>query len=351
MPGPSTGQIKIPKSQPLHCKNAKFDLPLSFSSLPTRTLQNAILIAGRTRCLRRLDEAYGDESDRVSDLDTRNPQVNFDACRKPSLCAGRSCQTTLTSRKTQVDLRDQNDRAKCGCTLWLTSVLNSGVRSFALNRIQKPNAQSVQSPMSFVIRQLDSVLKITDKERMISCDTSNLKRLAAAKLLTRIGLVFAACLLVALTGCNQRRYKPAKWRPAARDNSTLPTSDEVRFAGDRWNAGPGSTMPNRGTLPSRGTLPYRGTLPNRRGASFGGTLPGRFPERSWSTMPNRNGQRWSTLPRRSGIGIGNGTLPGRSVYPEYRTPQRNWSTLPTPRENVPLRNLGSTTLPKRNPLR
>lgn len=170
-------------------------------------------------------------------------------------------------------------------------------------------------------------------------------------------IALACCMLFVATGCNQRRYKPAKWRPAARDNSTLPTADERKIDGPRW-----VNINSGGTMPSRGTLPYRaqGTLPGR-GTSYSGTLP----QRNWSTLPNRgiqsprrfpiqNGQRWSTLPRRGGVG---GTLPSRQIYPEYqRTPQRNFSTLPTnsrwtPPGNFPLRNQSGSTLPGRNPLR
>jgi len=195
---------------------------------------------------------------------------------------------------------------------------------------------------------------------------NNLSRSAR---ISQLVLGVAVCLLMLATGCNQKRYKPANWRPAARDNSTLPSESERANGGIRWANAAGNssngtmpyrgTMPNRGTLPYRGTMPYRGmqsnqgTLPNRGGVGYG-TLPGRGgygqPGRGF---PIQNGQRWSTFPSRGGIG--NGTLPNRDVYPEYRTPQRNWSTLPSssnwsPQRNFPLRDLGST-LPARNPLR
>jgi hypothetical protein len=145
----------------------------------------------------------------------------------------------------------------------------------------------------------------------------------------RVGSI-ALCVMVIAVGCNQRRYKPSKWRPAAR-NSTLPAVG-VAQAG-------GSTLPTRefSTLPNRNWS----TLPTRNWSTL--------PTRNWSTLPGRGqrgagpGGNWSTLPNR---GPGGTTLPGRE-YPEYRVPQRNWSTLP---QTVPKR--GGSTLPLRiKPLR
>lgn len=137
------------------------------------------------------------------------------------------------------------------------------------------------------------------------------------------------CIGAVSAGCNQQRYKPAKWRPAAR-KTTLPESQQNKVSGNlRWTSlptsqlgtlpfrsGSGSTLPNRGGW--SGTLPMRwSTLPNR-GMS---TLP----NRGMSTLPQRFVPQWSTLPNRGRMT----TLPNRPVYPEYRLPRRNWSTLPT----------------------
>jgi hypothetical protein len=116
------------------------------------------------------------------------------------------------------------------------------------------------------------------------------------------------CLLVLLTGCNQRRYKPSKWRPnlAATSlpaGSTLPGGSTLPITGGMW----GSTLPGRGTLPSGGWMPQRGTLP------LG----------SWSTLPSR------------------GTLPL----------QGNWSTLPQNPMKRYLLSPSGNTLPKWSPIR
>lgn len=125
-------------------------------------------------------------------------------------------------------------------------------------------------------------------------------------------------MAVAMLGCNQQRYKPAKWRPAARKSkkSDQPAVSKVVEAVD-WTSLPGrrgtwSTLPNGvgGTLPYRlgSTLPGRSTLPSRRWA--GSTLPS---GRGMGTLPNRGIQgtlperRWQKFQGRAPIG----TLPQR----------------------------------------
>ncbi len=148
------------------------------------------------------------------------------------------------------------------------------------------------------------------------------------------GVFPAACMLLCLFlisfGCNQQRYKPAKWRAAAR-NTTLPDNETTTANGARWNSLPmtrGGTLPWRSaggsTLPSRGV---GGTLPLRNWS----TLPG---GRGVTTLPQRDGGRWefplpngSTLPNRGRVG-GVNTLPQRQTYPENRMPRGNWTTLP-----------------------
>lgn len=163
-------------------------------------------------------------------------------------------------------------------------------------------------------------------------------------------ICFVVGSILVTAGCNQSRYKPAKWRTAARSQSTLPTSSETTGNRIRWSSLPtrsGGTLPMRnwGTLPMRnwGTLPNRnwGSLPMRSGSSLpfrtNGTLPGRS-NRSFD-------QNGSSLPQRSGAS----TLPTRGgIYPEYRMPQRSNSTLPNSYSPWrPKLQSSSTTLPGR----
>ena len=149
-----------------------------------------------------------------------------------------------------------------------------------------------------------------------------------------VALLVLGMLLIS-AGCNQQRYKPAPWRAAAR-KTTLPVDEASSTRSVRWTSLP---MTRMGSLPMRNagqsTLPNRGfggTLPNRGG--FGGTLP----LRNWSTLPGRD---MTTLPSRGG---GMNTLPQRQLYPEYRQPRRNWTTLPQSGAQQP-RWIG-TTLPR-----
>ena len=134
--------------------------------------------------------------------------------------------------------------------------------------------------------------------------------------------IIALCVVVLTAGCNQHRYTPSKWRPAARQ-STLPVAAGL--------SGTAATLPMR----NWSSLPFRGgtTLPNRHWS----TLPNRG---GMTTLPNRN---WSTLPQRGGRS--GTTLPNRQLYPEYFAPRRDWTTLP---EISPLRDRrGGSTLPMR----
>lgn len=128
-------------------------------------------------------------------------------------------------------------------------------------------------------------------------------------------LIVASMMILSLgSGCNQQRYKPAKWRAAQRN------------AGNQDN---GSQDYDSGTMPvgAWGSLPGRsmGTLPGR-----GSTLPGR----GWNTLPGRG---WNTLP-----GGGWSTLPGGGLE---TLPDRGGSTLPQRRWQIPIR--GGRTLPER----
>lgn len=182
--------------------------------------------------------------------------------------------------------------------------------------------------------------------------------------------IVSVALLAGSSGC-QKRYQPAKWRPAAKKKTTLP-GDMAELASGQMGTLPGTgTLPSSGTLPSRGnlgTLPLRnmGTMPNREG-----TLPSRgndsddeilsarwgwppapvnrpkpsnrsapiiqLPLKNLSSLPARGG---STLPNRGWSGAGGGTLPERRWNPN------NGSTLPSRFQNDFLPARG-TTLPGR----
>jgi hypothetical protein len=141
--------------------------------------------------------------------------------------------------------------------------------------------------------------------------------------------IFVLGVVVIFSGCNQHRYKPAKWRAAAR-KTTLPVDDKLSTSNVRWTSLP---MARKGSLPMRNA--GGSTLPNRGG--IGGTLP----MRNWSTLPGRG---MTTLPLRGG---GMNTLPQRQTYPEYRLPRRNWTTLPRAGAQQPQPNRWTgTTLPR-----
>ena len=144
-------------------------------------------------------------------------------------------------------------------------------------------------------------------------------------------LLFGCCFVLSIgVGCNQQRYKPAKWRAAQRNagenasakgNSTMPDGAWSNLP-ERNSLGSlplgslprrgGSTLPGRGwsSLPHRGmgmSLPHRGmgmSLPVRNGLRGGSSLPQRrwqVPPRGGDTMPRR---RWQPMPRQS-------TMPAR----------------------------------------
>lgn len=152
-------------------------------------------------------------------------------------------------------------------------------------------------------------------------------------------LIFCA-LICFMSGCDQQRYKPAQWRPAARNSRAASDSgaDNAVSANENW-----------GTLPSRGAT--WGTLPAQGGTGWG-TLPGRG---GWGTLPNRGGSTlpsrvWSTLPGRSGIGTlpfrGGSTLPNRGGF----LPEQRWQKFPArPMGTLPNRGGArrGSTLPQR----
>ena len=162
-------------------------------------------------------------------------------------------------------------------------------------------------------------------------------------------LIAGLCLILCFTGCNQRRYKPAKWRAGAR-KSTLPTATPTGQwatlpSGSTLPRGMGSTLPNAWRSGAWSTLPYSGsTLPGRRGGNWstlpnnwstlpgrgGSTLPVNLRQRDWDAWPRGRGPSGSTLPRRWESGGGT-TLPKRWI-PNQRL-RRSGSTLP----NNPLR--------------
>jgi len=130
-------------------------------------------------------------------------------------------------------------------------------------------------------------------------------------------IVFGSLFFLTIgVGCNQQRYKPAKWRAAQRNMDAKEQSSPagaVSGGTSAWAAGREiGTMPIRGggTMPIRGggTMPLRGggTLPSRGW----GTLPNRG---TGSTIPNRQFQRGSTMPqwRWQPPAAGNSTLPQR----------------------------------------
>ncbi len=135
-------------------------------------------------------------------------------------------------------------------------------------------------------------------------------------------LLFVCCFLLSVgTGCNQQRYKPAKWRAGQRnaDGEKAGANNSVTMPVGAW-----SNLPERNTL---------GSLPGRSGR----TLPGR----AWNSLPNRGSA--SSLPgRRSGMSLpnrgGRGGLQGGSSLPQRRwqlparggdtMPRRRWQPMP-----------------------
>ena len=129
-------------------------------------------------------------------------------------------------------------------------------------------------------------------------------------------LLFVCCFVLSIgAGCNQQRYKPAKWRAAQR-NADGENPGAL--------AGGNRTMPVGawGNLPERNTL---GSLPGRSGRG-GDTLPGR----GWGSLPNRGSGM--SLPNRSGF-QGGSSLPQRRWQLPARggdstLPRRRWQPMP-----------------------
>lgn len=175
------------------------------------------------------------------------------------------------------------------------------------------------------------------------------------------GVTLIALALLICCGCEERRYKPAKWRA-----TTLPSDAAASEAGEsasnttakpstpdaptNWlevsNAPAPNAVNRRTSLPdpsrsssaSRSTLPNRGTTMPVRGTTLpmrGTTMPMRG-----TTMPvRRNGGTKTTLPRRGVVEapeLNKTSLPYRNVNPAE--PDRY--DLPTARQ-------GRSTLPSR----
>lgn len=193
---------------------------------------------------------------------------------------------------------------------------------------------------------------------------------------SKLPIVICVLLAVSMVGCNQQRYKPAKWRAAARKSKEKQT--EIGTS-NSWTSLPGRNSANVwGTLPGRkgaGTLPFRNgtSLPDRsrRWSPMGGTLPARqmgtLPQRgNFGTLPER---RWQKLPARGAMGTlpqrkPMGTLPRRRKTYEISTEtksvstnagtklaplKRDWRALPS-RENLRIPISEDFKLPE-NPLR
>ena len=136
-------------------------------------------------------------------------------------------------------------------------------------------------------------------------------------------VVVIGLVLICATGCEQRRYQPSKYRPAA---NTLPQPSPVSTVNVNRTAG--DTLVMRGSLPYRGSLAVRGSLPYRAGSlpirgvttlASRGTLPGRIsiasPKIIWDTSPKEDmPQRRPTTPIWNDIGQA-GTLPARGTLP------------------------------------
>ena len=149
---------------------------------------------------------------------------------------------------------------------------------------------------------------------------ANPSKLASLAIVILLGAVFFS------TGCNQQRYKPSKWRAAARNNSLPERQGVETTARTQWER-PGFVG---GT-----SLPLRAggsTLPGRRGSTL--------PMRSWSTLPGQSGGGWSTLPQRGGWT----TLPRASyLNSSGNSNSGGWTTLPGSSSSF-----GGSTLPMRN---
>ena len=147
---------------------------------------------------------------------------------------------------------------------------------------------------------------------------------------------------VALSGCQQGRYQPAKWRPAI-ETDTLPVMSEVSGESSTLPLRQ-STLPSRqSTLPSRqSTLPIRVTESSRSRVIWDTAKKEKFyspktSERQEGTAQWAPAYRTSTLPGRTGtLPMRNSTLPGRTGLiggmagrvPDHLEPLRRQSTLP-----------------------
>ncbi len=182
----------------------------------------------------------------------------------------------------------------------------------------------------------------TQSDYQLQPTTSIWIRLVRISMVVVIGLV-----LTCASGCEQRRYQPSKYRPAA---NTLPKPSLVSTVNVNRTAG--DTLVMRGSLPYRGSLAVRGSLPYRAGSlpirgvttlASRGTLPGRItvtgPKIIWDTSPKEEmPQRRPTTPIWYDSGP-SGTLPARGTLPG-RVGAQSLPLRPTSR-------LAPTTLPLR----
>ena len=144
-------------------------------------------------------------------------------------------------------------------------------------------------------------------------------------------LLFVCCFVLSIgAGCNQQRYKPAKWRAAQRnangENTGTSTSGNRTLPVGAW-----SILPERNTM---------GSLPGRVGRG-GGSLP----SRGWGSLPNRG---WGSLPNR---GAGS-SMPRRGFEGGSSMPQRRWQLPSRGGDTLPRRRWQpmprQSTLPKRS---
>lgn len=185
-------------------------------------------------------------------------------------------------------------------------------------------------------------------------------------LLKPITYLVALAMICFSIGCEQQRYSPSTWTPAAGSNGTLPGVGQLGPEGNRTLPGRDGTLPGRGdagTLPGRNfvSLPWRAggqsSLPVRTGT---GTLPGRSPivvsrpkKKQKPALPSLDGKpvwdvtekrQMQRAPGKPGLYMGqDNPLAGLSSN-AFRQ-GRSGSTLPARGSTLPMR--GGSTLPFR----
>lgn len=161
-------------------------------------------------------------------------------------------------------------------------------------------------------------------------------------------LLAVACFIS--SGCEQGRYKPAKWRPPLEDTqATVATQGSLPSRGGSLPMRSGSLPMRGGSLPARvtsnGSMPVRGVT-DRDSKRSNVYTPQDGTKMVWDTSrkepffsPNTNKSRG--IPT-IGLGSGSGTLPSRSSI--------GGSTLPSrlPDHLLPIRRpTAGSTLPSR----